>query len=98
MADRVTNEHLRARVDIINSILGKNKVPYEENPDGVWIANIGTYCLDYAYGGVALDRICTDGGGVDNILDRGTKRDLLDRMYAFSKGLQVGISTRRGEA
>ncbi len=55
--------------------------------------------LDDAYGKL-LDRMngndwestemVTDGGGVEQIFSRGTKRELYDKLHAFIKGLGVG--------
>ena len=53
------------------------------------ILDTDKYVLSYAYGGVALDKICNDGGGVVDVFNSGhiTKRDLHGRISAFIDGL-----------
>jgi hypothetical protein len=55
------------------------------------VATIGYYVVDHAYGGVELQRIMNEGGGVDDVLRSGhtTKRSLYDQMHAFLTGIEV---------
>ncbi len=52
-------------------------------------ANIGVYYIDGAYGGYALYRIMSEGGGVTDVLNVGhvPKRELRELMFAFLEGI-----------
>ena len=85
---RITEKDLQATCARINCTLDKPLEPYTQ-AEGKFVANIGCYHLDHAYGGVALHQMVNDGGGVRDILGGHlTKRDLYERMQAFIKGLE----------
>jgi len=85
---RVTEKQLQAIVNNLNEITKSPKVTYIEK-SGKFTAQIGNYHLSYAYGGVSLHRICSIGGGVEDVFRCGhvSKRDLANRMWAFQEGL-----------
>jgi hypothetical protein len=90
---RITNKDLKAVVDRINKITGSPEKPYRvEDTVGHFQtrANIGNYHLSYAYGGVCLERMCNESGGVTTPLGCGhiPKRDLYNAMQAYMKGLE----------
>ena len=89
--DRITEKHLRARLDTINALVGANPEPYSNLPDGTHQANPGTYCLDQAYGGVKLAQIMNTSGGERDVFGVGyvSKRALYDLLSAFVAGLQA---------
>jgi len=92
LTTRISTQDLQAVVDRINRITGSPMEPYTkigEVPHQRYTANIGNYHLSGAYGGYALHRMDTDGGGVEDVLGCGhlAKRDLYDRMHAFIRGL-----------
>lgn len=62
--------------------------------DGKLTAQIGCYYLSGAYGGYNLERICNEGGGVNNVFGSGfmPKRELYERMQAFLTGYSEGKS------
>lgn len=86
MSNRITQKDLENQVEIINRLTKSPEKPYNEEAGG---ANVGNYHLSYAYGGVNLHRMATDGGGVLTPLGGGyhTKRELYVKMDAFIKGL-----------
>lgn len=86
---RVLIRHLEPLVSRINEITGSPATSYTKK-DGKYIANIGNYHLDWAYGGVQLQRMDTDGGGVTQPLGGGyhTKRELYNMLHAFLRGLE----------
>lgn len=104
MSDRITNAALDQLCVILNKQTGANTEPWtrDEVPQGSskrvgdLHANIGTFYIDGAYGGVALYRMVTDGGGVTDVLSCGhtTKRDLYNRIRA----LMIGIDLAQVEA
>ena len=90
MKDRITEKQLQAIVDRINSITGSPMESYTKESSGHYRANVGNYHLSFAYGGVALDRMVSAGGGVTCPLGSGhvTKRELAEKMWAFLAGLE----------
>ena len=89
--DRITEKHLRSRLDTINALVGANPEPWSTLPDGAHQANPGTYCLDQAYGGVKLAQIMNTSGGERDVLGVGyvPKRALYDLLGAFIAGLHA---------
>ena len=79
---RITQKDLDCKVARLNRIAGF------ENPE---YSTIGAYCLDYAYGGVQLQKYVTDGGGVRDIFRQGymTKRELYNLICAYEEGAQA---------
>lgn len=95
MTDRITNAHLNGLCHWLNVCTG-NPHTYCQNTD-TFTANVGHYYIDRAYGGVALCQVLNESGGVVDVLGSGhvTKRDLWNRMQAFSRGLELGTSAAR---
>ena len=89
--ERITEKQLQAVVDRINSITNSPNEPYAK-VDGKYVAQIGSYHLSHAYGGVSLERMSNSGGGVTQPFGCGhvSKRDLYNRMQAFLSGLDAG--------
>jgi hypothetical protein len=89
---RITQRDLEAVVKRINSITNNPESPWTRNKEtGLNIASIGCYHLSGAYGGVSLNQMASDGGGVRDVFRCGhiTKRDLYERMQAFITGLEL---------
>lgn len=89
--ERITQKHLEALVARINTALNRPQTPYTKNADGTFTANLGNFHLDYAYGGVQLEEMLNDGGGVRTVLNCGhvSKRALYELMHAFLRGLEA---------
>ena len=85
---RITERELESVVDRLNRTMGTPATPYVQ-VDGKFVAQIGNYNLSWAYGGVNLEQIVNEGGGVRNVFGCGhvTKRDLYDRMQAYLSGI-----------
>ncbi len=99
MSNRITQKDLEYLVKRINEITDSPQTPYTRNGkkgkrEAGFIANIGNYHLDYAYGGVKLVRMVNEGGGISDISrdGYGTKRELYNWMRAFLAGLGLGKS------
>ena len=77
---RITQGMLEQTVKIINK---RNGI---ENPN---YGTVGAYRIDYAYGGVSLELITSEGGAVKDIFRCGhtTKRDLYNRITAYMEGM-----------
>lgn len=94
---RITVKNLETLRDTLNRTAGLPLVPYQLNDDGTLkrdadrrtLPNEGTYVLDWAYGGVQLNRI--DGGGESHVINGfGTKRELYEKMHAYLDGFIKG--------
>ncbi len=96
MADRITQKDLEYQVKRINEKTNSPETPYTRNGkkgkrEAGFTANIGNYHLDYAYGGVKLVRMVSDGGGITMVSRSGfgTKRELYNWMSAFLAGIAI---------
>ncbi len=89
--DRIRQQTLELLCARINRVTGSPEQPYVRDAQGKLIAQIGNYHLDYAYGGVNLVRMHSEGGGITTPLSCGciAKRDLYNRMHAFLAGLEA---------
>lgn len=97
MSDRVTNADLEAACKRINrTVNGTDETPLwrrihdlEEAP--INVASIGVYYVDGAYGGVALYRITSEGGGCTDVFNVGhvPKRELRNLMFAYLEGIDA---------
>jgi hypothetical protein len=83
MIARVTAAQLEAAVNRLNRITGSPQQPYANG-----LPREGNYHLSGSYGGWALHRMTKDGGTFD-VLNTGhiNKRDLINRMYAYTNGI-----------
>lgn len=90
MSDRITDKHLQALCNRINTITG-SPMEYMTMIDGKRTINVGHYHISGAYGGVCLHRTMNDAGGVTCPIGMGhvPKRDLYNRMTAFIAGLEA---------
>lgn len=86
---RITMNDLNNVVKRINIITNSPIEPYTKK-ENKYIANIGNYHLDGAYGGWALHRMQTIGGGIEDIINVGhvSKKELYMLMQAYIRGLQ----------
>jgi len=89
--NRITVTQLQAVIDRLNRETGSPAKPYVRDAEGRQRAQIGCYHLSRAYGGFALHRMVTDGGGVSSPPHTGhiPARDLLNRMHAYLAGIDA---------
>ena len=73
--------------DLENKVARLNRMSGFENPK---YSDIGSYCLDYAYGGVALHKYCNEHGGIHDVFNMGhmPKKELYNLIHAFEIGLR----------
>ena len=90
MSSRITKQKLQNVLDAINLAAGQKVEPWTKDETGRYRANVGTYVLDWAYGGVALSQLTNESGGERDITGRGTKRETYRLMQAFLDGLYAG--------
>jgi len=93
MTNRIVNAQLTAVLALINETTGHSTEAWTKDETGRWTANVGTYVLDWAYGGVRLCQLCNEGGGQRDITRRGTKRETYNQMRAFLAGLEAPAPT-----
>lgn len=79
MSNRITQKDLEQEVTKLNEAKGFNAKECATS------SVVGSYQLDYAYGGVKLIKITSEGGGCTNVSTGGygTKREL----YLFLRGM-----------
>ncbi len=89
MSERITQKNLDKLCDTINKVTNSPMTPYTRI-DGKTKANLGNYHISSAYGGVCLQRMSNESGGVSTVINLGytTKRNLYDLMNAYLKGLR----------
>ncbi len=75
---RITNKDLEASVRVLNQLIGiENGKP-------------GSFCLQGAYGGWQLQRVCESGGIESVITGFRPKRELYDLIHAIRYGYGMG--------
>lgn len=86
----VTLKTLQHKVDCINEMTGNPSEPYTRTESG-FVTNIGCYYISQAYGGVALVRMVTEGGGQTMPTQSGhiTKRQLNHELEGFLAALRA---------
>lgn len=79
---RITDKILESRVEWLNKVVGIESGDYKTP---------GYYMLDWAYGGVSLERIANTGSGVHDVFNVGhiTKRELYGMINAFIEGIRA---------
>ena len=89
MSTRITEKDLKYLVERINEITHQPTETWKRI--GFGGANIGNYHLDFAYGGVRLQQITNEGGGITCPLGLSylTKRELSYKLTAFISGLSA---------
>ena len=89
---RISIKDLELRVARINKLTGSPATAYTKL-DGKFIANIGHYHLDQAYGGIKLVRMYNEGGGIEEITHNGfgTKKELYYQLDAIIIGLELTV-------
>lgn len=79
--ERITQKHLEAVLKRINAKAGFDNPKYSE---------VGSYTLDWAYGGVKLERFVNTSGGVTSITQGfDTKRNTYNLMHSFLMGMET---------
>lgn len=88
--ERITEKQLEAVVARINTVTNNPLTPWTKVEKGC-TANIGNYHLSFAYGGVSLHQMLSNGGGARDVFRCGhvTKRELANKMWAFLECLET---------
>ena len=89
---RITEAMLETKCTIINEMMGTPTESWTYGINGSYgKSNVGNFHIDRAYGGVRLDQMTNESGGIRVVLDTGytTKRDLMNRMESFIDGIRM---------
>jgi hypothetical protein len=91
MSSRITKVNLESVVRRINTLTSSPQETYVKQLDGRFVAQIGNYHLDDAYGGWALHRIVNESGAVSDVLGVGhvSKPELYRLLHSFIRGLEA---------
>jgi hypothetical protein len=85
---RIKESDLEAVLKRINLVTKSPLDRWVKKADGGFIAQVGNYHLDFSYGLVALYRVSSESGAVENVLGcLVPKRELYGRMHAYLRGL-----------
>ena len=85
---RITNKHLAAALNNLNSATNSPTSSYTKLPNGAILANVGNYHIDSAYGGNKLVRMASPGGSITTITTSyATKRYVLEFIHAMLIGI-----------
>ena len=89
--DRITQKNLNELCGVLNKVTGSPLKAWVRDDAGKLHAQIGNFHINQAYGGVELQRMMNEGGGIDTPLGYGhvPKRELWNKMQAFLRGLEL---------
>lgn len=96
--ERVSQRNIDRVLDRLNQTTGNPKDPYtkcdpsKKFPSG-YRCNVGNYHYSSQAGGVAIEQMM-EGGGVRTIIDRGTKREVYEKLHALIDGIDIGQRDR----
>ena len=88
--DRITQKNLDGVVELLNRLTDSPLEAWIEGEDGKYLPQGNNFHINSCNGGVSLVRMCATGPGENNILGRGTKRDLYERIHAYIDGVMLG--------
>ena len=88
--NRITDKMLENLCARLNKETNSPATSYTRT-ETVLRANIGNFHISHAYGGVCLQRMSNEAGGVTCLLSQGhdTKRKLWDAMQALLSGIEL---------
>lgn len=104
--DRITDKDLSRVVARINNLMGTPIESWKLSDVPLcgtsYVANVGNYHIDSAYGGVSLCQMVNENGGTRDVLRTGhvSKRELRNLMFAYIEGIEDGrkLAARKEEA
>lgn len=87
MAQSVTQKHLEALALRLNQLTGNDPVAWKREGNHN-VASVGNYHVSGQYGGVSLEQMMNESGGVRTVFGTTTKRELAELMRAYMAGMQ----------
>ena len=88
---RTTIKQLEALIAELNKQLDRPLKPYIKQY-GKLTAQIGNFHLYQAYGAYGLHEIATDGGGIRQTVDLGTKKELYTALHKLIQGVELATA------
>lgn len=88
MTMRMTKQHVKAKIDIVNGMLGGSEIPEQRSYN-----TLGAVRLYEAYGGYGVHRVMNDAGGVTELAGIGTLREAAQ----FLSGMIAALHIARDE-
>ncbi len=85
---RISQSNIDRVVARLNETTGNPSEPWRE-VGSAYRANVGNYHCSIENGGVAVEQI-VEGGGTTKIIDRGTKREVYEKLHALLDGIEIG--------
>lgn len=102
MTERINQQMLDRKIELLNKITGSPAKPYRQEADGRYYANPGNFHIDSAYGGYALHRMSNESGGAGypHGFPHGyfNRRELFEYLCAFIAGIELAQREARKEA
>ena len=88
---RTTIKQLDLLIAELNKQLDRPEKPYiKEN--GKLTAQIGNFHLYQAYGAYGLHEMATEGGGIRQTVDLGTKKELYTALHKLIQGVELATA------
>ena len=88
---RTTIKQLKLLIAELNKQLDRPLKPYiTEN--GKLTAQIGNFHLYQAFGAYGLHEMVTDGGGIRQTIDLGTKKELYTALHKLIQGVELATA------
>ena len=88
---RTTIKQLELLTTELNKQLDRPLKPYIKE-DGKLTAQIGNFHLYQAYGAYGLHEMVTDGGGIRQTIDLGTKKELYTALHKLIQGVELATA------
>jgi len=88
---RTTLTQINLLIDELNKQLDRPLKPYIKK-DGKLTAQIGNFHIYQAYGAYGLHEMVTDGGGVRQTVDLGTKKELYTALHKLIQGVELATA------
>lgn len=86
---RISLQQLKEKIAHLNDITEHVSAPWRL-VDGRYVANVGTYVLNAAYGGYQLGQLTNEGGGQKTIINGyRSKRELWEAIDILETGIRI---------
>jgi len=88
---RTTLAQINLLIDELNKQLNRPLKPYIKE-DGKLTAQIGNFHIYQAFGAYGLHEMVTDGGGIRQTIDLGTKKELYNALHKLIQGVELATA------
>ena len=87
----ITIKQLERAVEALNRLTGNPVDAWRNEKNLPFVAQIGNFHLDRAYGGVAVVQHTSEGGSARTVIERGTTREVYEKVHAYRNGYSAAI-------